>query len=194
MTTLSDLRSRLRTLLNDSAAEGYLWSDAALNLHLGDAIRSYSRSFPAEKETVFTTAAGQGEYVLPADCSRVVRVGVGAYSSAPIQEGSDPFGEGYEVYSGKLVLLPAPSESGWAIAVRYLAPHTIPVLDEDISTVPESDEDLLLASGAARAIESLVVDEAKRDRFETRYGQSASAAAEFHRRQYEAGSRTGGEW
>lgn len=189
MTTLADLRGRLRVLLNDNTAGGYLWSDMMLNLVLGDAVRSYSRSCPLERTASITTIAGKDEYDLPSDCVKVMRVECEAYGHMPLQEGGDAFGEGYGLYGGKLMLLPGGLETGLMVLVRYLSLHSIPVLDQDVLTVPAGDEDLVLAFAAARAIESLVVDEAKRERFEARYGQNSSVAAEFYRRRYETGVR-----
>jgi hypothetical protein len=190
MTTLAELRSGLRTLLNDNAADGYLWADAALNLHLNDAIRSYSRSFPRETEATITTVAGQSEYDLPAACVAVVRVEVvGAAGRWLLQEGGDAAGTGYGVYGGKLLLLPAPTAGGQSITVRYLAPHAILALDADASTVATADADLILAFATARAIQSLATEEAKRQRFEQRAGQSAASAAALYWEQYAAGIR-----
>ncbi len=189
MTTLADLRAALRALLNDTIPGSYLWSDAALNLHINDAIRSYSASFPRHEETSLSTVAGQAEYGLPPDCIRVVRICISEYGGVPLQEGGDAFGEGYEVYGGKLLLLPAPPESGWEIAVRYLAAHALLALDVEASTVPAADEDLLLALAASQAIASLMVEEVKRQLLEGRMGQPASMAAEFHGRRYEDGVR-----
>ncbi len=196
MTTLSELRSALRVLLNDNAAEGYLWGDAALNLHLNDAIRDYSRSLPRQQETTVTTVAGQREYDLPADCLAVTRVeivGDGGRSLLlpdPGGETGSPAGSGsYEAFDGRLLLSPAPAESGLPLSLRYLAPHAGLVDDGDLSTVPAADEDLLLAFACARALQGLAAEEAKRQRFAQRTGQSAEGAAALYREQYERGIR-----
>ena len=187
MSTLSDLRSALRTLLNDNVVGSYLWEDSALNLHLNDALRSYGRSFPLERETTISTVAGQAAYDLPSECMTVVRVA--APESAPdvMVEGGDAAGTGYELFGGKLSLLPAPTEDGQSITVRYLAPHAPLALDTDVSTVPAFDEDLILAFAAVRALQSLAVEEAKRQLFEQRAGQSAEAAIALYWEQYVSG-------
>ncbi len=190
MTTLANLRSGLRVLLNDTAAEGYLWNDAALRLHLNDAIRSYSRAFPRQREAALTTIAEQREYDLPDDCLAVVRVYL---SGATLLEGEgaapwDPACS-YIVYANKLLLSPAPGGSGLSIALRYLATHASLVEDGDPSTVPDADEDLLLTHAAARALQTLLAEETKRRRFETQSGQPTRAVANLYWEQYERGIR-----
>ncbi len=192
MSTLAELRAALRVLLNDNAAEGYLWSDATLDLRLNDALRDYGRSLPRQRETTVVTVAGQGEYDLPADCLVVVGVEiVGATHASPLPPwmagGTDE--PGYEVYGGRVILRPAPSEAGLSLNVRYLASHATLAADGDPSTVPAADEDLLLAFACAGALQSLSTEEAKRLRFEGRSGQPAEATAALYRRQYERGIR-----
>jgi len=178
MATLAELRSRLRFLLNDNAADGYLWSDAALDLYLNDALRDYSRTLPRRGETMVTIVAGQSEYALPEDCLLVTRVEV----AGAAEEGAD--GPGYLFLEGKLVLRPTPTAS-LSLVVRYLTPHTTLVADGDRSTVPAADEDLLLAFAGAEALEGLSTEEAKRQRPEGREGRSAQNAAAILRRRYE---------
>ncbi|MGE5617671.1 MAG: hypothetical protein ACM3US_00260 [Sphingomonadaceae bacterium] len=189
MSTLAELRSILRVLLNDNAAQGYLWSDATLNLHLNDAVRDYSRSLPRQRESTVTTVAGQREYDLPADCLAVA----GVVTSGPIPhemvECHDANESGYELYGGKLILHPTPTESGLSLNLRYLAPHAELVDDGDISTVPAADQDLLLAFACARALQGLSAEEGKRQRFAQRTGQAAGMVAALYRQQYERGIR-----
>lgn len=193
MATLAELRGLLRLQLNDNAAEGYLWGDATLDLQINSAIREYGRGFPMQRETTVTTVAGQREYDLPADCLSVLRVAGGScVASGLVPDGSRYAGspsEGYELYGGKLILYLAPAESGLELAVRYLAPHTPLSSDGDSCTVPEADEDLLLAMAAARAIESLWTEEAKRRQFERRTGEPAMVAASLYRQRCESGMK-----
>ncbi len=192
MSTLSELRSGLRTLLNDNAAEGYLWSDAALNLFLNDALKSYSRSLPRERKAVITAVAGQAEYDLPSDCTTVTLVRVEGLASKEMIVGGDAFGMGFELYEGKLVLLDPPTTGGHTIEVGYVAAHAPLISDADVSTAPSADEDLILASAAALALQSLATEEAKRQRFEQRAGEPASRAANLCWERYEAGVRERG--
>ena len=196
MSTLAELRGELRLLLNDDTAEGYLWSDATLNMHLDDAIREYSRSFPRQREATLATVAGQSAYDLPADCLSVARVdAVETHGRTPLlpgtgdESGSTAGAGRYEVYDGKLILLPTPTESGTSIAVRYLAPHAGLVSDADPCTVPDADEDLLLTCAGSRVLQALLTEDAKRRRFEARSGQPARAVANLYREQYERGIR-----
>jgi hypothetical protein len=190
MATLAELRSALRVLLNDIAAEGYLWSDGNLNHYLNDAIRAYSRSFPRQRETIVITVAGQREYELPAELTSVQKVEiVRAEDRVPLLAGDDRTGACYELYGGKLIVFPTPSESGLSIAVRYLAPHAPLALDGDLSTVPDADIDLLLNYAGSMVLQSLLAEKAKRGRFESRSGQPANAVANLYWEQYERGIR-----
>lgn len=188
MTTLADLRSALRTLLNDTAAGGYLWSDEMLNRHLADAVREYSRLFPRELTANVALVAGQQEYDLPVGCERVLRVEV-VEDLWVLVEGGDSDGVGYQLFAGKLILLPKPTAGGKNLNLRYLAAHSSLANDADVSTVPAADEDLLLASACAAALQTLSMEEAKRQRFEQGTGRSAEAAAALYRQQYERGIR-----
>lgn len=192
MTTLADLRAGLRVLLNDTAAEGYLWNDGTLDLHLNDAIRNYSRYFPRHREVTIAMVAGQREYDLPADCLAVVKVElVGTEGRVPLLEGDGTRSQAgacsYEVYGGKLVLWPTPTEPGQSIAVRHLAPHAALALDGDLSTAPAADEDLLLTYAASRVLQTLLSEEAKRRRFESQSGQPTRGVANLYWEQYERG-------
>jgi hypothetical protein len=194
MATLAELRSRLRVLLNDDAAKGYLWSDAVLDLHLNDALRDYGRAIPRQGEIIIAIVAGEGEYDLPADCLAVIRVEVAAAADQGdhrflLREIGDADGPGYEVYGGRLIIRPTPSEAGASLMVRYLASHAALAVDGDPSTAPAADEDLLLAFACAEALQGLSTEEAKRQRFEDRAGRSAEAAAALCRQQYERGIR-----
>ncbi len=188
MTTLADLRARLRMSLNDNTAVNHLWNDDTLDLHINNAIRDYSRSYPRERQTTVDTLAGQAEYDLPADCLAVVRV---ESVAAPLLPGRDG-GPGYELYGEKIVLSPVPTESGLSLLVRYLAPHAALDADTDLSTVPGGDEDLLMRFACAEAIQGLSAEEAKRQRFEERAGQAATSIAALYRQQYERGIRDRG--
>ena len=190
MSTLADLRAELRILLNDNAAEGYLWNDSTLNLHLNDAIRSYSRSFPRQLTATLVTVAGQRDYDLPPSCIDLLRVEIEDTGGLePLKEGGDEDGVGYEVCGDKIVLFPTPDRSGQTIVVRYTAPHATLALDGDLSTVPAAEQDLLLTFAGARALQSLLSDEAKRRRFESQSGQPSGSVANLYWEQYERAVR-----
>ncbi len=174
MTTLATLRARLRVVLGDNAAAGYLWQDGVLNRHLDDAVRAYSRFFQREAVATITTVAGQAEYDLPAGASAVVRVEM-VEDESVLVEGGDCYGVGYRVWGGKLILMPAPEAAGKTVKLWYLAPHAGLAADADVVTVPAGDEDLLVAFAAARALEGLASEDAKRRRFEERAGRPAAS-------------------
>ena len=189
MTTLAGLRARLRVVLGDEGPAGYLWPDGVLNRHLDDAVRAYSRDLPREMVAAITTVAGQAEYDLPGDLAEVIRLEMeedGAGGGVPLQEGGDGGDTGYRVWAGKLILTPAPSAVR-TVAVSYLAGHAPLLSDADVATVPARDEDLLVADAAAKALEGLATEEAKRRRFEDRSGRSAAAMADGFRKEFVAG-------
>src|SRR5690349_11462559 len=73
MTTRAELRARIRSELNDAGGTP-LWSDAALNQWLDEAIREYGEQLPREVSLSLTSVGGQAEYALPSDTDRVLRV------------------------------------------------------------------------------------------------------------------------
>ena len=190
MATLAELRAALRVMLGDNGAEGYLWNDGALDLHLNDAVRDYSRSFPREREATLSTVAGQPSYDLPADCLVVVRAeyleGAVRY---PLTDGGDSWGSGYQQFGGRIILSPTPADSGHQIVLGYLAPHAALEAGDDPSTVAAADGDLLLAFACARALQGLSVEEAKRQRFQERSGEPAEASAALYWEQYQRGMK-----
>ncbi|HEX2922397.1 MAG TPA: hypothetical protein VHS28_00020 [Chloroflexota bacterium] len=118
MSTLSDLRSALRLLLNDAAAGGYLWSDGQLNRFINDAIKALSVDLPREVTVEVVSVAGQAEYALPASLMRAARV-YEVDSGSDLVEGGDSYGFGYRVFGGSLWLLP---EVGVAATVSSISP------------------------------------------------------------------------
>ena len=192
MSTRGKLRATLRTVLGDATAGSYLWSDELLNRLITDAVQDYSLEFPRERSTTVTTVAEQREYALPADCLRVARVTLleDADAAQVMVEGGDTAGHGFELYGGQLVLMPKPAGGGDLLEVRYLASHAELSSDETVSTVPASDEGLVMKLAAARAVESLLVDEAKRRQYESRSGQGAREAAGTFRHDWERGATT----
>jgi hypothetical protein len=202
VTTRAELRARARAELNDLGAVS-LWPDELLNGWVVEGIRELGRDLPAERSTSLVSVAGQAGYALPSDVVEVVRVEHPAgYYRLPVAQGSGdvapgaswqaigvPAGEGgmallYDVYGGQLSLVPAPSLSGEAIAVRYWAAYAEPTSDASVLDVPARDEDAVLFNARARALQWLGMDEAKRQRFERSRGASPVGSARQYERQY----------
>ena len=210
MSTLLDLRTALRLVLGDSLVAAYLWSDATLSQGLNDGVRAYSSEFPQEGSSDIVLVAAQRSYALPAECERVVRVelpeddqvvveGGGVYGideswvgeresvGSPGWPGYAPT-LGYRVWGGNLLLMWDPA-GGELLRVSYLGPHAPLSADVSVSSVPAGDEGLVLAWAAARVVEGVGVDWAKRREFEGGTGRTAGDAAALYRAEYTAGVR-----
>lgn len=193
MTTRAELRTLVRTELNDVAATK-LWSDALLNQWISEAVREYGRHEPREATTTLTTTANQADYPLPSDLVTILRVehppGI-VRRAERAADGTDltdsPDWPTYEVYGGTLTLRPAPAASGEAIALRYLGQYAVPAADGDTLATPPVDDDLLVWLVCARALAWLGTDEAKRQRFERERGVSAAEVAAHYAARVAAG-------
>ena len=140
MTTLPDIRDRVRNDLRDLDADAARWSDAELDRHISRALADVSLAAPAEATTIVTTTPGSRELttsVLPNFLElESVELPADAFPRRHV-----PF----SVWADTITLeTPSPPEGGRA-RLRYLARHT---LDEQGATLPEALEDVL-ATGAA---------------------------------------------
>ena len=140
MTTLSDIRHRVRNDLRDLDTDAARWSDAELARHITRALADVSLAAPLEATTTIATTAGSRELstdALPGFLElEAVELPAEAFPPRRV-----PF----SVWAGAITLeLPAPPR-GEPARLRYLARHT---LDDDGSTLAEALEDVL-ATGAA---------------------------------------------
>jgi hypothetical protein len=185
MTTRSQLRSAIRTELNDSGG-ATLWSDALLNEFINQAIRTYSRELPREVTTTLIVVASQAAYNLPVDFDRAIRVEqpddtIRAYdprertltddlsmskSSGAIRRGA----WAYRLWANQIILDPTPTTAGanQNITLDYLARYAEPSADGDTIATPASDDDVLAALVCADALRWVGMDESKRVRFQQR--------------------------
>jgi hypothetical protein len=197
VTTRLELRARARAELNDAGGTP-LWSDAALNQWLDEAIREYGEHLPREASASLTSVAGQAEYALPGDVDRVLRVEhpQGLFRSAARPAGGDVLAVEtidltcapgtFDAWGGQLVLQPAPDASGQAIRVRYLATYATPTSDGATLTTPTRDDAVLVWAVCRRALRWIDTDESKRQRFERERGASAHQAANEYQREVRA--------
>jgi len=140
MTTLSDIRDRVRNDLRDLDTTAARWSDAELKRHLTRALADVSLAAPLEATTTIATTAGSRELstsVLP-DFLELVSVELPAGAFPPRRV---PFA----VWAGTITLDLGSPPKGERARLRYLARHT---LDDVDSTLPEALEEVL-ATGAA---------------------------------------------
>jgi hypothetical protein len=203
MATRSDIRSRARDELNDSAATK-LWSDALLNRWIGEAIREWSRVAPRDRTWQTTSTANDPSYALPSDALEVVRVehppglfrvrgGLRDGDTAPAADlsalgswtGLKPAELTWEQWNGELVLVPAPGASGEVIEVRYKGAYAVPADDATALEVAAADEDALVLYVCARALQWVALDEGKRQRFERQRGVDPSAVRSEYDRDFQ---------
>ncbi len=140
MTTLPDIRDRVRTNLRDLDLSAARWSDAELDRHIERALADVSLAAPLEATTTVATTPGSRELstsVLPDFIElRAVELPADAFPHRAV-----PFTE----WAGAVTLDLASPPRGEQARIRYLARHT---LDEEGSTLPEA-LDAVLAGGAA---------------------------------------------
>lgn len=140
MTTLPEIRDRVRNTLRDLDLSAARWSDAELDRHIARALAEVSLAAPLEATTTVATTPGSRELsttALPDFLElRAVELPADAFPHRSV-----PF----TVWAGTVALdLPSPPR-GERARIRYLARHT---LDEEGSTLPEAFDDIL-ATGAA---------------------------------------------
>jgi hypothetical protein len=156
---------------------------------------------PRDRTWQTTSTANDPSYTLPSDVLEVVRVehppglfrvrgGLRDGDVSPTAEpgewvGLRPAQLLWEQWGGEVVLIPAPDASGQAIEVRYKGTYTVPADDVTALEVTAGDEEALVLYACARALQWIVLDEAKRQRFERERGADPTAA----RQAYEQGFR-----
>ncbi len=181
MTTRAQLRTTIRTELNDSGGTP-LWSDALLNEYLAQAIRRYGEQLPEEASSTITVVADQAAYALPARFQQVMRV---EQPNGTERVGDPRHPWSYRVFAGQLVLDPAPAQAGGDqdVTLDYLRWYAEPTADGDTLATPSQDDDVLVALVCARALAELATDESKRQRFERQRGADPrEVAAAYERR------------
>jgi hypothetical protein len=175
MTTRLDLRSSLRERLEDTGGAP-LWSDAALNVWLGDAVRQYGGQVPCQSTaSTAPVSAGGITIALPAGVTAETVVAVRNAAGATVLRSDDR------------VAGPAPSESqggpqGWSAwgdtlrlrraaagadeigtwGIDYLGGRELIGNDLDPQPVVAGDEPLIVALAAATALERRAVESGKR--------------------------------
>ena len=148
MTTLTDIRARVRTDLRDEDAGEYRWVSAELDRHIFHALRELSLAVPAEKKTTLEVTARSRDLPL-SSLAGLVLVDSVEYPAGQIP----PAYVDFRVWGDTLSLLTerVPDE-GEKAAVCYGSLHT---LDYTGSTVPEALEDVLVAGACGHAALSM---------------------------------------
>ena len=144
MTTLADMRTRLRRDLRDEDPADERWSDDELDRHIERALRELSLAAPREASTTLTTTDGSRDLDIAALTDRVtidaVEYPVGQYPPSLVS---------FSTWGDTLTLLvdwtPGADEDA---LVRYSRLHT---LDGSGSTLPAALEDVLATGASAYA-------------------------------------------
>lgn len=201
MTTRADIRTRIRTELNDTGGTP-LWASANLDQWIVEGLRQMARDgLGIQKTQSITTVANQEGYNLASDVvavSRVEypsgyfrkRVAFAAGDVAPDADfllGVDSLKPGeylYDVYADQVLLNPKPDVSSETIKVRYRAAYSEPTVDGSVLDVATRDEDALVFAVCVRALAWIGMDESKRQRFERQRGASPLNVLRFYEQRY----------
>ena len=141
MTTIADIRARIRKDLHDTDASSYHWPDSQLDRHIERALDELSLAIPQEKTLSVATTAGSRELSLsslegPIDIE-AVEFPIGDFPPTYVD---------FSRWSDTLTLNVEDLPSGETAAIFYTARQT---LDVDNTSLPGSLEDLLCMGAAA---------------------------------------------
>jgi hypothetical protein len=171
MTTLLDMRDRVREFVRDTRANSQKVTDAELDSYIRDAIADYSRHFP---RVLVTTIDPPGVPVsppadmLPSEDAVVwVEVDSALWQRYILEEGSSIPTSGKLWYwrGGEVMLATTPTTP---ITLHYHGLHLMPSQDGDTLTVPQADEELIELYAAAKFHQKMGTVSAKLDRFKER--------------------------
>lgn len=145
MTTLSDIRTRVRKDLHDTDAASQRWTDSELDRHIQRALDETSRSIPREASATLTTTPGSRDLSLAA-LTGLIEIEAVEY---PVGQ----FPPSYAQFSGWANALTLLVESAPATAlpvtVYYTAQHT---LDGSGTTLAGFQEDIVATGASAYAV------------------------------------------
>lgn len=141
MTTLSDIRTRLRLDLGDPDA--LRWDDDALDRHIARALSELSLAIPRELTADLATTPGSRELSL-GSLSGLVEVEAAEYPAGKFP----PVYVRFATWEGTLTLHTPTAPDGGDARLYYTAAH---LLDEEGSTLPSTLEEVLLTGAAAYA-------------------------------------------
>ena len=144
MTTLADVRGRVRQDLHDEDAGSYRWTDDVLDRHIARALAELSLSAPREMTAALTTTAGSRDLSVASVTGRVVVEAV----EYPIGQYPPSFVL-FSLWADTLTLLVDGAPGGGEdVTVYYGALHT---LDAQGSTLPLALEEALVTGAAGYA-------------------------------------------
>ena len=140
MTTIGDMRGRLRKNLHDEDSANYRWTDGELDRHVQHAVREFSLAAPLEAKTALTATAGSRDLSI-ASLTDLVAIEAVEYPAGQYP----PSYARYSVWLNTLTLLIDSTPAGGdSVNVFWTKLHTI---DATSSSVPARFEDVI-ADGA----------------------------------------------
>lgn len=142
MTTLTDIRDRIRIDLHDGDAAR--WDDASLDRHIARALRDIDNAIPREVSALVATTADSRELAIDALTGLIaveaVEFPIGHYPPAFVQ---------FSKWEESLTLQSPAVPDGSDARVYYTAAHE---LDDTGTTLPAHLEDMLATGAAAYAM------------------------------------------
>lgn len=143
MTTLTDIRTRVRKDLHDTDAAIYRWTDAQLDRHIARALSDVSLAIPRERTADIATTSGDRDISVTSPTELLALEAIGY----PVDE-FPPAYIGFSQWDETVTLhLDAPPDGSNA-RLYYTSSHT---LDGSTSTVPAQYEDVLATGASAFA-------------------------------------------
>ena len=185
MTTLAEMRARVRDFVRDNNADPARWkvSDAELDSYLRQAVYDYSTHFPQQEVQEY--AAPTAALTPPADMipgeSSVYQVEIDGdlWTELGFSEGESLPTSGHYWYwrGGKLTFPSAPTNT---VYVWYRALYPFPATEDDAFTLPLADEELIELYAAAKFHQKLGTVAAKLDRFKEKGERDDSPVVLMH--------------
>ena len=144
MTTLADIRDRIRKDLHDTDSASYRWPDTQLDRHIARALEEVSLAIPRELTTTMATTAGSRDLSLAA-ITGLIAVEKAEYPAARFPPCLAPFSRWADTLTLELETAPGGADA----TISYTARHT---LDSSSSTLPPFLEDLVVTGAGAYAV------------------------------------------
>ncbi len=143
MTTLADVRTRVRKDLHDTDATAYRWTDDQLDRHIARALTEVSLAIPQEKTATLATTSGSR------DLSLASLTGLMEVEAAEFPTGEfPPSYTGFSRWAATLTLHTAAAPTGQNAKLYYTA---VQVLDGAGTTLAPAHEDIVATGAGAYA-------------------------------------------
>ena len=144
MSTLSQVRLRVRRDLHDEDSKNYRWTDSVLNRHIERALAKVSKVAPQEKKAAKTLTKGSRDLSIADLTDRVVveavEYPVGAWPPSRVR---------FNQWGDTLMLsVPREPSGDESVTVYYGALHEV---TDTKSTLPDALEELVITGAAAYA-------------------------------------------